>query len=620
MFAFQKSSLVGAGRLVSTAMFLTLAGLAFTQIPLIDGDPSTPEVDGDSMNAFAFAGSGSMNQVPVLGQPFPSAQQYSVPSGLAKIWDAQTFAPLKGDIAANDVLLVSFWWRWLGPVPEDSAMMVTVMQANSPFKVIAQRKMYQGSGEWKQFNFPMKSGSNYPSGTMVLKFSLGYKGQQMEVAGAQVFNYKTTTTTSALPFTASWGGRRADAPWRAMAEAGINANRKGNLKVNVVDSNGNPVEGAKVRMKMTRNAFDFGTAVTSSLINWNKPHSPKYRSELLRLFNTATPDRELHWLQWDWKNSVGITMTTWLKNNGLKVRGHALIWPKFGYVSWRGGYVMPKDIELLSNDELRGRIDWHFRDETTKLGTLIDEWDVLNEPYLNFDVQGRVGGATGTPQSDGRLGNYEMVRWFNTAKQHAPHAPLYLNDTNMVEQDGIVTRTIDYIYVLCQYLLSNNAPVNGVGFQCHFRPDNVTSLDVAWNQFQRYAALNLRQKVTEFDFTCQSEDDQAEYLKDFMTLAYAQPKMDGFIHWGFFGPVMWNKTAGLFRDDWSKKPAALVWEDLVLNKWYTDKFGFTEVDGSVLMRGYTGKYQVITTVGTATYTQNIDLGNAGSEITVTVNP
>jgi hypothetical protein len=48
----------------------------------------------------------------------------------------------------------------------------------------------------------------------------------------------------------------------------------------------------------------------------------------------------------------------------------------------------------------------------------------------------------------------------------------------------------------------------------------------------------------------------------------------------------------MFRTDWSRKPAADVWERLVTKEWWTDVTVRTDARGVAKVRGFLGDYAV----------------------------
>ena len=62
----------------------------------------------------------------------------------------------------------------------------------------------------------------------------------------------------------------------------------------------------------------------------------RYKEEIKKNFNFAVMENETKWPQWANEASRPGTLATidWLRENGLQVRGHNLVWP-----SWRNTNV-----------------------------------------------------------------------------------------------------------------------------------------------------------------------------------------------------------------------------------------------------------------------------------------
>ena len=62
--------------------------------------------------------------------------------------------------------------------------------------------------------------------------------------------------------------------------------------------------------------------------------------------------------------------------------------------------------------------------------------------------------------------------------------------------------------------------------------------------------------------------------------------------WGFWEGAHWKPETALWRKDWTEKPAAKVWRDLVCQQWRTDETLHTDAGGSAKLRAFYGHYEV----------------------------
>ena len=64
---------------------------------------------------------------------------------------------------------------------------------------------------------------------------------------------------------------------------------------------------------------------------------------------------------------------------------------------------------------------------------------------------------------------------------------------------------------------------------------------------------------------------------------------------GFWQSAHWKPDAAMFRKDWTEKPNAAVWRELVSKKWKTNVTALSNRKGMVNTRGHLGKYEISVT-------------------------
>jgi endo-1,4-beta-xylanase len=372
-------------------------------------------------------------------------------------------------------------------------------------------------------------------------------------------------------------GGEPEAAWRKAARERIEKIRKGELTLVVKDASGAPVENASVSVKMCRHAFGFGTAVNVGTLDGRRTgvtaeDVQQYKEHIARFFNKAVIENSLKWPAWA---EVGRRQSTldsvkWLHDIGHQVRGHVLVWP-----SWRR---MAEEARVLKDQpgELARLIREHVAEEVTALRGQIAEWDVINEPYSNHDVMDL-------------LGNKVMVEWFKEARKADPDVKLYINDFAILTTRD--TKHQDHYEETIRYLIDNGAPLDGIGLQGHFK-SNLTPPEDVLKMLDRFGAFGKTLQVTEFDIDITDEQLQADYTRDFMTAAFSHPSVGGFLMWGFWEKSHWRPSGAMFRADWTQKPNAKVYEDLVFNQWWTEEVRETDAQGRCVVRGYLGDYDV----------------------------
>jgi GH35 family endo-1,4-beta-xylanase len=320
-----------------------------------------------------------------------------------------------------------------------------------------------------------------------------------------------------------------------------------------------------------------------SRIVQDTPDNLRYREKVQQLFNAASTENDLKWPMWNgegggpygnYSRSQTLAGLRWLKERGFHLRGHVLVWP-----GWRN---IPKYVQVLRDTPHQSAMQdlalGHIREITRATRDLLDEWDVLNEPYTNHDLMDT-------------LGQEIMPAWFKTAREELPHAALYFNDFS--NHDATTDRAhVEHFEQTTRYLLEHGAPVTGLGLQAHFngRPNSPVNILATLDRYEQEFHLPIR--FTEFDVWTFDEELQADFTRDFLILAFSHPSVVGVQHWGFWENAHWRPPAAMFRADWSEKPNAKVYRSLVLEEWRTRLTGATNADGAYAARGFYGDYVV----------------------------
>lgn len=283
------------------------------------------------------------------------------------------------------------------------------------------------------------------------------------------------------------------------------------------------------------------------------------------------------------------------RDNDIEARGHVLIWPSWKYC--------PESLKKHEDDPpaLRMKTLEHIEDVLTRLRTLeLAEYDVMNEPRANHVLMDICGQGI-------------VAEWFNKAARTDPNAIMYINEYDIISGGGLSTVSQDIYHRTVKHLLSEDAAVQGIGMQCHFG-EALTPPARILTILDRFAAFGLPVQVTEFDVALADEKTQADYTRDFLTAVFSHPSTSGIILWGFWEGDQWKPLGALLRKDWSLKPNARAYMDLVLKEWWTDAALTTDAQGNAEARGFLGTYEITTTVGNQTITQEFDLDRPGTVI------
>ena len=519
----------------------------------------------------------SYSTVDVEGPGFTRAWRITTTELAPNAWDIRLRCFNTKAANKNDVGVATYWMRTTRDSP--ALAQFVVEQAVSPYAKPADWTT-GASKEWRLVQVPFRWDTNYAAGAYNLSFWVGAQLQQVEIGGFQLLNYGPDFDVRKLNLAGlPYDGSAPDAPWRAAAAERIEKYRKTDIVVTVKDGVGNPVAGAPVRVRMKKHAFGFATAVDSGTITANNASSQRYREEILKNFNKVAIENDLKWPFYEtWAAGRFDLAERWLRDNGLDIHAHVLVWP--------ASRNLPTDVQNMlaanpvNKEALRSRINSHISQLVTMTQGRVAEWDVLNEPFDNKDVQAV-------------LGDSEMAEWFKLARRNDPNVKLMLNDYDNVERGGYSLQHINFTYNTLKLIQQQGGAVDGFGLQSHFG-GNLTAPDRVYEIFEQFAKEVNFIQVTEFDVNTLDEDIQAQYTRDFLTLAFSHPKMNGFTMWGFWAGRHWLPDAAMFTLDWKPKKNLQAWRDLVYRDWWTDVQGTTDAEGIFRTRGFLGTYEVIT--------------------------
>ena len=70
----------------------------------------------------------------------------------------------------------------------------------------------------------------------------------------------------------------------------------------------------------------------------------------------------------------------------------------------------------------------------------------------------------------------------------------------------------------------------------------------------------------------------------------------------------------MYRRDWSPKPNAQVYQDLVFKKWWTNVSGKTAAQGTFATRGFLGDYEIVVKAAGKSKTQRVSLAKDGAKV------
>jgi GH35 family endo-1,4-beta-xylanase len=413
----------------------------------------------------------------------------------------------------------------------------------------------------------------------------GGKKQTLEIAGMRLLDYGPDFDMAKLPRPyIHYPGREADAPWRKQALERIERIRTTDIAVEVADAKGSPIPGANVAISLKRHSFAFGAAVKAKYIMGTDKKSAKYREILDQNFSAIVLENDLKPFAWDkgeandgkeYRREWTVGAMAWAKQHGMRVRGHYLCWGP-----WEPWSEKLKDQPQAIHDKVMSHLDEVLHGASG----LPDEWDAVNHP---------VGWSSPRATVDQVVGPDFYAEVFKEARKRTG-VPLFINE-DQVFRPG---RQQDEFYECIKDLIAKGVRPDGLGNQAHFHSSFLPGPEEMLRVSDRFAALVPNLELTEFDVNTNGDEElQADWLRDTLIMAYSHPAYTGVMLWVFWEGAGWKPETALWRTDWSEKPNAKAWRDLIGKTWSTQNSGTTDATGTFSTRGHRGLYEITVEAG-----------------------
>ncbi len=394
--------------------------------------------------------------------------------------------------------------------------------------------------------------------------------------------------------------------WKSEAEENIKRYRMGDIKIKLVDKNGNPIKNAQINVKQKNHEFKFGANLFMLDELETEEKNRVYKEKFKELFNMAT--LPFYWVDTEpekgkaryeigspriYRRPPVDLCLKFCRENGIEPREHALAYEHM-YPTWLKG---------LSIEETKAEIEHHFKELGERYADKIHNIEVTNEMFWEKDEA--VTSFYFEP---------DYIEWcFKTARKYFPENELIINE--WTPNDAY----IEYI----KKNLEKGAPIDVVALQYHiFNTRDVEALEVAQTRYnpefviERLNKLALFGKPLEisevtipaFSTDALDEEIQAKLIENLYTLWFSIPSMEKIIYWNLvdgyaaFAP-QGDMTAGenkyhgaLLRFDLSEKPAYKKLKKLIHETWHTEKTLTTDENGEVSFRGFYGEYEIVANV------------------------
>ncbi|MDQ3800773.1 MAG: endo-1,4-beta-xylanase [Acidobacteriota bacterium] len=382
----------------------------------------------------------------------------------------------------------------------------------------------------------------------------------------------------------------------SQARNNIEKFRKGDARIKILDARGKAVGGAQINIKQISHDFKFGCYLKIDDLAAEK--LPAYEAHFSKLFNYAVVGA-----YWDFvENRRGAENWAWFEKEvalarklKLRVAAAPVLWGTndAGTPAW-----LPH-----AKDELLPLLKRRVQATVAKYENAVDDWEIVNEPLA--------------PKADvfaERIGSDYVEQAFGWAREAAPGERLMINEYGVFGSGGKQNYNREKYFSLLKELIENGASIDVVGIQAHslgewFEPANVSE------RLNAYAALGKPVQITEFsaqifDYEDKraplgisgayrggagvwNEEKQAEFYREFYTIAFGSPQVEAIVTWGLDDERAWLPGIGLIDAGGNPKANYKTLDRLINNEWRTNlQINAGGAGKAAEFRGFYGAYEV----------------------------
>lgn len=393
--------------------------------------------------------------------------------------------------------------------------------------------------------------------------------------------------------------------------SGIEANRKGYARLNFVDSDGEPVYGAKVTIKQLTHDFKFGCNIFKYKCFPTDEENALYEEKFAKLFNLAVAP-----FYWDAfepedgkmrfeKDSIFIDrrpapelILEFCQQKGIEVKGHPLYWP----------VLLPK--WLPDNyEELKPYLTRRLKKIAERYDGVIQSFDCVNEvtsvPLDDYEPHGETHYRSFKPAR----GDYpEWV--FKQADRFFASSKLNVNETRGAWIQ--FKKELSPYYLLIERLLTKGCRIDQIGLQYHVfaRPEHLYDVSIpAYDPLHLYRVMDCYgqfqiplsiSEITIPGYGANGEELQAEALKNLYRIWFSHKDVEEIVYWNLGDNCAmatgggWAEDqylGGLLKSDFSEKLSYQLLDELINREWRTE-LEKESTESFLYFKGFYGEYEL----------------------------
>lgn len=400
----------------------------------------------------------------------------------------------------------------------------------------------------------------------------------------------------------------------ATAREGIERYRKGDIRIRLIDSNGQPLAHLPVAIEQQQHAFVFGEGLwdLDAKIRDGEEHTGRcraYKERFLDVLNGAT--NLCYWTERPHNDASKMEdrqgeprmenfarTVDWCLESGIVAKGHPLFWSIDKCTpEWVKRYDIATQMKFA---EVR------VRNLVARFRGRVKIWDVVNEALWEPAPKNLHLRNWPYLETLENMAEYigEVMRW---CREEDPDACYLINDYGVENEapqapgsprNKVTAASQRARYIeLADCLRERGYGPDALGLQSHtgWLNDHAEQQaiydaygDAGWDVHVTEFWAHLESLRERYPQVPEKELDElhAEYVANYLTTAFGHPAVEAFFFWGFMRmAVVWGERSGHYL-----KPVFHRVKDLIHREWKTRAQLQTDADGIVSLRGFYGNY------------------------------
>lgn len=393
---------------------------------------------------------------------------------------------------------------------------------------------------------------------------------------------------------------------------GIEQNRKGFVRIHVIDKEGNSVKGVKLKIKQKKHEFLHGANIFMLDELETNEKNDKYKELFKNVFNEAT--LPFYWSDLEpiegkprfEKNSPKIyrrpapdLCLEYCEENGITPKAHCLT-----YFPFHPDWVDKRDVR-----DMKQKLEIRYKALAERYKDRINGWEVINELFCTQDPWNK----------NPFFISDEVLDWnFKLAEKYFHSNELIVNEATHLWKWCHFAYSRSGYYQMIKNGLEKGLRIDTIGMQFHVfetETDEIYHVNDLYNPKTLFDVMDTYQKlgkplqITEitipaYSDSSENEKIQAELIENLYSIWFSHKAVEAIIYWNLvdgyaaFAP-QGDMTSGeniyrggLLRFDMSIKPAYEMIHHLFAERWITNTEAETDGNGIAKFKGFYGDYEV----------------------------